>query len=317
MLIPRQIREAEMAGTRVRARLLKVVDGDTIKVELDGRTESVRLACLDTEESWPGGNKPVTEAGRQASAWAKSWFGADAEGQPTAEVSLDLEFDTADPPSLALVRHRDNYGRLLAYAWRGTEHYNLAAVSVGWSPYFVKYGRSRTHHGAFLRAEARAQAQGIGVWDPGINGAGPTRDYRQLLPWWQMRDGWVEDYRAMGPQAGVLSVRLDHAHLLAAAQRGEQVTVFCDLQGGINRWVGDGALIYAGSPAQPFNLWIADRRAPEAQDLLRLLETRYTGEGRQNYVYVTGRVSLYPSQGDGKPQIVLADVDQLADLPPA
>lgn len=191
-----------MAGTRIAARLIKVVDGDTIKVELDGRTESVRLACLDTEESWPGGGKPVTEAGRQASAWAKTWFGADAEGQPTAEVSLDLEFDTADPPSLVLVRHRDNYGRLLAYAWRGTEPYNLAAVSAGWSPYFVKYGRSRPHHGAFLKAEARAQAQGVGVWDPGVNGAGPTRDYRHLLPCGRCATAGSRTTGPWGPRPG-------------------------------------------------------------------------------------------------------------------
>ncbi|GMV68181.1 MAG: hypothetical protein AMXMBFR76_06200 [Pseudomonadota bacterium] len=211
--------------------MAKIVDGNTIKVDLDGRAESVRRACLDSEESRPGGNKPVTEAGRQASAWTKSWFGADATGQPKAEVSLDLEFDTADPVSLALVRHRDDDGRLLAYLWRESERVNLAAVSAGWGPHFVKDGRSRPHHGACLKAEARAQAQGIGVWDPGINGAGPTRDYRDLLPRWQMRDGWVEDHRAMGPWAGVLSARLDHGHLPAAAARGEPLSVFCALQG--------------------------------------------------------------------------------------
>ena len=40
-----------MVGTRVEATLLKVVDGDTIKVTLDGRNESVRLTCLDTSSS--------------------------------------------------------------------------------------------------------------------------------------------------------------------------------------------------------------------------------------------------------------------------
>jgi micrococcal nuclease len=132
-----------------------------------------------------------------------------------------------------------------------------------------------------------------------------------------MRDGWIEGYRAAGPQAGALSVRLDHAHLVTAAQHAESVTVFCDLQAGINRWIGDAALIHAGSPAQPFNLWIPDRRAPAAQDLLRLLAVRYAGEGRQNYVYVSGPASLYPPQANGKPQIVLTDVSQLKDLPPA
>jgi len=305
-----------MPGTRMTARLLKVVDGDTIKVELDGRSESLRLTCLDTEESWPGGTKPVTEGGRQASAWAKEWFDADAEGAPTTEVMLTLEFDTADPPSLAMLRHRGNYGRLLTYIWRDAVNYNLAAVAAGWSPYFVKYGRSRLYHREFLAAEAHAQSVGSGIWDPDLNGHGPTRDYTRLIPWWQMRDGWIEGYRAAGPHTGAFSVRLDHAHLVTAAQRGEPVTVFCDLQGGINRWVGDSALIYAGSPAQPFNLWIPDRQAASAQDLLRLLATRYTGEGRQNYVYVTGQASLYPPQDGGKPQIVLTDPGQLRDLPP-
>lgn len=130
-----------------------------------------------------------------------------------------------------------------------------------------------------------------------------------------MRDGWVEDYRAMGPRAGVLSVRLDHGHLPAAAARGEPLSVFCELQSGINRWVGDGALIDGGLPAQPFKVWIADRRAPGAQDLRRLLETRDTGEGRRNDVYVTGQTTLYPPQTEGKPQIMLTHPDQLADLP--
>jgi hypothetical protein len=36
------------------------------------------------------------------------------------------------------------------------------------------------------------------------------------------------------------------------------------------------ALIYAGSIAHKFNLWISDRESPEARLILRLAETRYT-----------------------------------------
>lgn len=40
-----------MAGTRIEhLKLTKVVDGDTLKVEIDGTQETLRLACLDTEE---------------------------------------------------------------------------------------------------------------------------------------------------------------------------------------------------------------------------------------------------------------------------
>jgi micrococcal nuclease len=48
---------------------------------------------------------------------------------------------------------------------------------------------------------------------------------------------------------------------------------------------------------------------------LRLIDTRYTGYGR-GYVYVSGQASLFSPDERGKPQIVLTDVTQLADLPP-
>jgi hypothetical protein len=57
-----------MSGTKIEGiKLTKVVDGDTIKVAINGESESLRLIGLDTEESWPGGSKPVTTAGKQAS----------------------------------------------------------------------------------------------------------------------------------------------------------------------------------------------------------------------------------------------------------
>lgn len=39
-------------GTRIDdLKLTKVVDGDTVKVEIEGRQESLRLIYIDTEES--------------------------------------------------------------------------------------------------------------------------------------------------------------------------------------------------------------------------------------------------------------------------
>jgi micrococcal nuclease len=51
-----------------------VVDGDTIDVVLDDKEERLRLICIDTEESHNTGNKPVTNAGKLASAWTKNYF---------------------------------------------------------------------------------------------------------------------------------------------------------------------------------------------------------------------------------------------------
>ena len=307
-----------MKGTIIKnLKLTKVIDGDTIKLLLNDKEESIRFVCLDTEESQHGSDKPVTNAGILASKWAKAYFGADEKGKPSTDVRVDIEFDTNDPVQVCLRKHRDNYGRLLCYVYKaGTqENSNLRIVQEGWSPYFVKYGRSRLYHVAFAEAEARAQAQRVGIWNPATNAGGNKRDYTTLIPWWGFRDGVVQDYRLLGIQAGALSVRTDYEAIVEAAKAGNQLTVLCDLQSGINAWTGGGALIYAGSVFQKFNLWIPNKESPEAQTVLRLIENRYSGQNR-GYVYVSGEASLYPATAQGKPQIVLSNAQQLKDFPP-
>lgn len=308
-----------MKGTTIKnLKLKKVVDGDTIKILLENEEESIRFVCLDTEESQQGGDKPVTNAGILASKWAKQYFGVNEQGLPSGDIRVDLEFDTNDPVKVCLNKHRDNYGRLLCYVYKAgeSENSNLRIVREGWSPYFVKYGRSRLYHRQFVEAEVEAQAKGRAIWDPKTNAGGNRRDYTTLIPWWYLRDNVVQDYRYLGIQAGVLSVRLDYEHLLEAGRAGHRVTVFCDLQSGINQWPGNGALIYAGSKFQKFNLWIPEKDSPVSQTILRLIQTRYASSGR-GYVYVSGAVSLYPpNSADGKPQIEITDVGQLADFPP-
>ncbi len=305
-----------MKGTVIKnLKLTKVVDGDTIKILLDNQEESIRFVCLDTEESRRGGSKPVTNAGIQASKWAKKYFVTDDRGIPIGDVRVDLEFDTDDPVEVCLRKHRGNYGRLICYVYKAgeQENSNLRIVRSGWSPYFVKYGRSRLYHRQFMSAEFEAQSQGLAIWNQETNAGGNRRDYTTLIPWWHLRDSVVQDYRHLDSQARVLSVRLDYEEIVSAAQAGKEITVFCDLQGGINKWPGNGALIYAGSKSHKFNLWIPDRDSTAAQTVLRLIETRYANSGR-GYVYVSGQASLYPSNSDGKPQIVLTDVNQLADF---
>ncbi len=307
-----------MKGTFIKnLKLIKVIDGDTIKILLDNEQESIRFVCLDTEESQHGGSKPVTNAGILASKWAKEYFGANEQAIPNGDVRVDIEFDTNDPVQVCLREHRGNYGRLICYVYKAgeQENSNLRIVREGWSPYFVKYGRSRLYHRQFIEAEANAQSQGLAIWNQETNAGGNRRDYTTLIPWWHLRDSVVQDYRYLGIQAGVQSVRLNYEDIVAAAQAENEITVFCDLQGGINAWPGNGALIYAGSKYHKFNLWIPNRDSAAAQTILRLIETRYANYGR-SYVYVSGQASLYPPNPDGKPQIVLTDVNQLNDFPP-
>ncbi len=306
-----------MPGTTIKGLgLTKVVDGDTIKVDIDNKEESLRLCCLDTEESLHGGSKPVTKAGKLASKWAKEYFGVNEDGFPEGnDIIVDIEFDTNDPVPICLKKHRGNYGRLICYVYKDGENYNLKAVEQGWSPYFVKYGHSRLYHKDFLDVEVSAQSKDIAIWNPQTNEGGNTRNYEGLIPWWYLRDSVIQDYRKFGIQSGVKSVRLDYEDIVEAASNGSDMAVLCDLQRGINKWLGNGALIYAGSLIHKFNLWIPNSDSPSSQSILRLIETRYSNYGR-GYVYVSGRSSLYPPNENGKPQIVLNDVSQLSDMPP-
>ncbi|SES84868.1 micrococcal nuclease [Methanococcoides vulcani] len=295
-------------GTRIEnLQVTKVVDGDTIKVLIKGEEETLRLIDVDTEESYSGGSKPVTKAGKAATEMAKEYFTSPGGGF----VQVSIEFDTDDPEHVCLAKHRGNYNRLLCYVHKGDENYNLKLVKEGWSPYFVKYGRSRLYHEEFMIAEAEAQANNLQIWNPETNCGGLSRDYTTLLPWWSLRASVIEDYREIGVDAGVLSVRLDYETIKKTAENEEFATVFCDLQSGINKWTGGGALIYAGSKHHKFNLWIPNVDGEEAAPLLQLIEKRYAKHGR-GYVYVSGKVKKYKY----KPQIVLTDLEQLSDFPP-
>jgi micrococcal nuclease len=104
---------------------------------LDGKEETLRIIAVDTEESWPGGSKPVTQAGLKASETAKKFFKTSSRDF----VRVDIEFDTNDPEEICLKKHRGNYGRLICYVHKGQENYNLKLIKEGWSPCFFQIRR--------------------------------------------------------------------------------------------------------------------------------------------------------------------------------
>jgi micrococcal nuclease len=82
-----------------RAQVLRVVDGDTIRVRLDGRTERVRYIGIDTPES--------VKPGTAVQCFAKRASAANAALVAGRSVRLVTD-----------VEQRDRYGRLLAYVYR-------------------------------------------------------------------------------------------------------------------------------------------------------------------------------------------------------
>lgn len=101
-------------GESAQVEVLRVVDGDTIEVALDGRTEDVRYIGVDTPETVKPGT-PVQCFGEQASAFNKELVSGER---------VRLRFDR---------ELRDRFGRLLAYVYVGSKLVNAELVRGGYA----------------------------------------------------------------------------------------------------------------------------------------------------------------------------------------
>ncbi len=286
----------------------RVIDGDTLYVLIDDREEMLRLVCVDTEESQLYGSKPVTKAGHLATEYAKTFFMKDSN----SFHKVDIEFDRKDPKEDCLRECRDNYGRLLCYVHKEGINYNIKVVQEGYSPYFLKYGRSRVYLREFMEAEFEAQSKQLVIWNPLTNMGGASRNYPYLIAWWSLRAGIIQHYRRMVDRDKVPNPRENYKKILEAMESGKDITIFCDIGEGVERKAGKGTLIYAGSKYCKFKLWIEDRYCEMGMKIIRLIETRY-GNGGRGYAYVSGKVTGHK----GRPEIILTDVKQISDFPPS
>jgi len=138
-------RGGESQAGPLHGRVVRVVDGDTIQVRLDGgRTERVRYIGIDTPESV----KPDTPV--QCFAKKASHFNASLVAGRAVTLKTDAE-------------QRDRYGRLLAYVYADGRFVNRELVARG-------YARTLTippnvaHADEFARLAHRARASGTGLW---------------------------------------------------------------------------------------------------------------------------------------------------------
>ena len=287
----------------------RVVDGDTIHVLRDGKTEKLRLLSVDTEEKLSGrpfnAAKPETLFGEEAKVWAIDFFASLADEGGVTRVGL------AFPDGEEAY---DVYGRLLCHVILpdGTD-FNLKLVQDGWSPYFCKYGYSRICHEAFLAAEADARARQVGVWDPDVNTPAASgeprvaRDYDRLVPWWHARARALDAFRqrkAVDPTSVTSSEDPEglEAAVLRAAETGYPTAVF----GAVDRTFeeGDGSLTLllrsAGEDALEFR---AKLPAGLRDDLASLAPEERGEPYRQNYLFVVG----LPVVGDRGIEITVRD----------
>ncbi len=137
---PEKSRAAE--GTTYR--VVRVIDGDTIEVSIDGVTKTLRYIGIDTPETVHP-SKPV------------GCFGAEASAKNRALVEnkyVQLKKDVSET---------DKYGRLLRYVYVGETFVNHTLVLGGYA-HASTYPPDVSHTDDFLRAEKEAREARRGLW---------------------------------------------------------------------------------------------------------------------------------------------------------
>lgn len=134
-------------GQTMEVTIVKVTDGDTVKVKLpNGTEESVRLLLIDTPETVHP-SKPVQPFGPEASALAK-------ELMPVgSKVTLEMD-----------VSERDKYNRLLGYIWINGKMVNEILLEKGYARVAYVYAPNTRWVDYFRSIQDKARQQELGIW---------------------------------------------------------------------------------------------------------------------------------------------------------
>ncbi|HET8575010.1 MAG TPA: thermonuclease family protein [Candidatus Paceibacterota bacterium] len=147
--VPTSDPKLEQPASGLKYTVTKVVDGDTIKIDLNGKEETLRLIGMDTPETVDP-RKPVQCFGREASNEAKALL-TGRKVRIAADPTQDI---------------RDKYGRLLVYVWRDDGlFYNQYMIEQGYAheyTYYVPY----EYQADFKQAEQDARENERGLWSP-------------------------------------------------------------------------------------------------------------------------------------------------------
>jgi len=132
---------------RVQAEVVKVVDGDTINVEIDGTVYAVRYIGIDCPETTHP-YEPVEWMGPEAT---------EANRQLVENKIVYLEKDVSET---------DRYGRLLRYVFLADGTFvNAELVRLGYAQ-SVTYAPDVRHQNLFLKMQQEAMEAERGLWGP-------------------------------------------------------------------------------------------------------------------------------------------------------
>jgi len=130
---------------RIEARVLEVISGNTIRVEIEDQIAVVRYIGV-------GVTPPSDEFHEISTTVNQRWVG---------DRLVELEADSTDS---------DPEGRLLRYVWVGGSMVNAAMIASGLGPYVDNDGNDR-YRNSFSEIEKNAQSRQLGIWDTDGRGA--------------------------------------------------------------------------------------------------------------------------------------------------
>jgi endonuclease YncB( thermonuclease family) len=126
-----------------RALVLSVVDGDTLRVLIDGKSVKVRLLGINSPERRRRGYEAATKALKKLTPPKKT---------------VTLASDPTQP-------YKDQYGRLLRYVKHGSRDVNKTQLIKGWATFYdSRTCAPLTRKATYQRAERSARRAHRGIW---------------------------------------------------------------------------------------------------------------------------------------------------------
>jgi micrococcal nuclease len=144
VLLGGAVAAAAQPSAAIEGLVVRVVDGDTIRVRIGQRTEAVRYIGVNTPE--------MRHPARGKEPGARRAHAANRRLVEGRRVRLELD-----------VQPRDHYGRLLAYVWAGDTMVNAELVRLGYAQVMTVPPNVR-HAALFLKLQRDAREAGRGLW---------------------------------------------------------------------------------------------------------------------------------------------------------
>lgn len=128
-------------------KVVGVIDGDTIKVDINGHEETVRLIGIDTPEI----NDPRNEV---------KCFGKEATDKAKEILSGKMVRLESDPTQ----GDRDKYGRLLRYVFLAELNFNKFMISEGYAHEYTYKSNPYKYQSEFVQVAKEARENNRGLW---------------------------------------------------------------------------------------------------------------------------------------------------------